>query len=156
MNLLPGPMATGLLSELTAPLRRNEETARISSSPALVRRVDVLNFVRFILLSRKGLWIRTEVQAPDERSAVSIDIGRQRLRDDPRQKLTEHPLVREFSEGHILPRDPRAVLRIRIGDSEGVPSRMPCDEYELLPAFALRQNSHSFIRVEVPQLFEQL
>src|SRR5207247_1420155 len=87
-------------------------------------------------------------------AAASVDIRGQRLRDEPRQKLPEHPLVREFSEGHLLPRDPHAVLRIRIGDSEGVPSRMLCDEYELLPSFALRQNPHSFIRLEVPQLFE--
>src|SRR5712691_5300834 len=69
MNLLPGPIATGLLSELTAPLSRNEETTRMSSSPTLVRRVlEVFNLIRFILLTRKSLWIRTQLQDPDERS----------------------------------------------------------------------------------------
>jgi len=50
MSLLPGPIATGLLRELTAPLNRNEETTRMSNSPTLVRRVAaVFNFDRFVL-----------------------------------------------------------------------------------------------------------
>src|SRR5439155_20196829 len=71
---------------------------------------------------------RQSSSTPPLEAAASVDIRGQRLRDEPHQKLPEHLLVREFSEGHLLPRDPRAVLRIRIGDSEGVPSRMLCDE----------------------------
>src|SRR5439155_18996250 len=68
---------------------------------------------------------RQSPPTPPFDTTASVDIGRQRLRDDPRQKLAERPLVREFPEGHLLPGDQLSVPRLRMADSEGVPSRVP-------------------------------